>query len=134
MSIFKFCKKILLGKKIEVFNHGNHLRDFTYVDDVISCIMKLSKKIRLREYKIINIAGGKTIKLMKLINLIEKNLKTKSKIKFLNIQKGDVVNSCIDKIFKKEINFIPKTKIETGIEIFCKWFLKEKNFLLKRKD
>ena len=51
MSIFKFCKKILLGKKIEVFNHGNHLRDFTYVDDVISCIMKLSKKIRLRSIK-----------------------------------------------------------------------------------
>lgn len=135
MSIFKFCKKILLGKKIEVFNHGNHLRDFTYVDDVISCIMKLSKKIRLREYKIINIAGGKTIKLMKLINLIEKNLKTKSKIKFLNIQKGDVVKThASTKYLKKEINFIPKTKIETGIEIFCKWFLKEKNFLLKRKD
>ncbi len=135
MSIFKFNKNILLGKKIEVYNHGKHLRDFTFVDDIISCVFRLSKKIKNKEYKIINIAGGKTVKLMKLINLIEKNLNKKAKIKFLSIQKGDVVKThASTKFLRQNIGFIPQTKIEKGIKIFCDWFLKEKNFLLKIKE
>jgi UDP-glucuronate 4-epimerase len=135
MSIFKFCKKMLNDNEIEVYNNGNHERDFTYVSDVVESIHKLSLKIKKNHYEIINIAGGNKVKLMYLISLLEKFLNKKAKIKFLKLQKGDVVKTLSDnKKLKNMIKFTPKIRIEVGIRKFCDWFLSEKKFLINLKE
>ena len=80
MALFKFTKNIIKGKPIEVFNKGNHERDFTYVDDIVNGIFNIiiNKKSKSGA-KIFNIGNGKKIKLLKYIQLIEKNLNRKSK-------------------------------------------------------
>ena len=134
--LFKFTKNIMENKKIEVFNHGNHQRDFTYIDDVVKVIylsaLKIPKKTKTKNdpscslsapFQILNVGGGTKVKLMSFIKEIEKNLKIKSKIKFLPIQKGDVKGtSCDVKKLKKYLNFVPKVKYKIGIKKFIEWF------------
>ena len=108
MALFSFVKNILQNKKIKIFNNGNHSRDFTYIDDIVYVIYKISvnhKKIYKKSKKfhqIFNIGRGKSEKLMDFINEIEKNLKIKSKKTFLPLQKGDVIKtySNTSKLFK----------------------------------
>ncbi len=139
MALYKFCKNILANKKIEIYNYGNHYRNFTYIDDVSKIISKLilKKNIKNKEwykdcevsssyanFKILNISSGIKITLSKFIKLIEKNLNKKSKKKYLPLQKGDVVgNNSSNKIIKKYINKNFKfTDIEKGIEKFVEWY------------
>ena len=135
MALFKFTKNILNNKKIEVYNYGKHNRDFTYIDDVIKSIYLLIKKIPKKNYKknlsnskdapfsIINIGGGKKVKLMSFIREIEKNLSKIAKIKFLPLQQGDVADtSCDTKKIKSCINFVPKTNYKIGIKNFIDWY------------
>ena len=95
MALFKFTKNILEKKKIDVYNYGNHKRDFTYIDDIVNAIYlsasKLPKKSKAKNdpsvsttapYQILNIGGGKKVSLMRFIKEIEKNLNMKSKINF----------------------------------------------------
>ena len=95
MAIYKFTQKIINKKKIELYNFGNHARDFTYIDDAINAIYKviLKKKSRKTLHEVYNIASGRTVKLIDLVKILEKKLNIKSKYKFLNLQKGDVVKT-----------------------------------------
>tara|TARA_B100000686_G_C16751930_1_gene953066 strand:+ start:1080 stop:2054 length:975 start_codon:yes stop_codon:yes gene_type:complete len=133
MALFIFVKNILNRKKINVFNYGNHKRDFTYVDDIAESIKKLIKKKSNKKtpFEIFNIGNSQPIKLRSFIKEIEINLKTKSKIKYLPLQKGDIpnTNSNSKKLFKK-INFKPKTNYKRGIKNFISWYLNyyEKKF------
>ena len=128
MALFKFTKNIIDGKKIEVFNHGKHIRDFTYVDDVINIIYKIiSKNSKIKRSnnssKIYNVGNGKKIKLKKYIDIIEKNLKKKSKKKFLSLQKGDVIKThCDNRLLKREYNYAPKINVEQGVKKFLQWY------------
>ena len=125
MALFKFTKNILLGKPIDVFNNGNHVRDFTYVDDIVESIFKIViKKEKKKLYKIYNIGNGKKIKLLKYINLIEKYLDRKSIKRYLPLQKGDVVKThCNNNLLNKDYKFRPKTNVETGVRKFLQWYL-----------
>ncbi len=135
MALFKFTKNILNKKKIEVFNNGNHKRDFTYIDDVVKSIFLALKKIPKKNKKptlsesnsapfsILNVGGGRKVKLMDFIKEIEKNLSTKAIIKFLPLQQGDVLEtSCDIKKIKRDIGFIPKTDHKVGIKKFIDWY------------
>ncbi|MDA9200132.1 NAD-dependent epimerase/dehydratase family protein, partial [Candidatus Pelagibacter sp.] len=90
MAIFKFTNSISKNKKIELFNNGNHFRDFTHVDTFLLFIEKLILKPSKKKvpFNIFNIGNGKSEKLSKFINLIEKNLKKKSKIIKKPLQRG----------------------------------------------
>ena len=125
MALFKFTKSILNNKKLELYNHGNHIRDFTYVDDVSNCIFKLINKPPKNEipFEIFNIGSNKPQKLMNFLQIITKNLNKKPKTVYKSMQKGDVIKShaSIKKINKK-IYFKPKTKIAKGIENFIDWY------------
>lgn len=125
MALFKFTKSILNNKKLELYNHGNHIRDFTYVDDVSNCIFKLINKPPKNEipFEIFNIGSNKPQKLMNFLKIITKNLNKKPKTVYKSMQKGDVIKShaSIKKINKK-IYFKPKTKIAKGIENFIDWY------------
>ena len=106
MALFKFVKNILNKEIIEIYNNGNHVRDFTYIDDIVDGIIltvysnkifhkKISKKNLTSDrsnskFRVFNIGSGKDISLMKYINLIEKELKLKAYKKFLPLQKGDI--------------------------------------------
>jgi UDP-glucuronate 4-epimerase len=128
MALFIFTKAILKNIALKVFNHGNMIRDFTYIDDIVSAIIKLIKKIPRTHitktpYKIFNVGLGKPIKILKFIEIIEKNLSKKGKIKFVDIQKGDVRKTYSNvQELKRWINYYPKTKPEKGIKYFINWY------------
>tara|TARA_X000000950_G_C13918884_1_gene662357 strand:+ start:1413 stop:2390 length:978 start_codon:yes stop_codon:yes gene_type:complete len=129
MSLFLFTKKILDNKKINVFNYGKHLRDFTFIDDIVYgiylCSIKGFSKIKKNHYKIFNIASGRPIKLTKFIEIIEKKLKLKANKNFLKLQKGDVIKTygSIKKI-NSELGYNPKTSIYQGVAKFVDWYKK----------
>ena len=125
MALFKFTKNIIKGKPIEVFNKGKHERDFTYVDDIVNGIFNIIIKKKSKfGAKIFNIGNGKKIKLLKYIQLIEKNLNRKSKKKFLPLQKGDVIKTLSDtKLIKKHYNYQPKTNVSNGVKKFIEWYI-----------
>lgn len=130
MAYFKFAKKMILKEAIKVYNNGNHKRDFTYIDDITEGIILALEKAK--GYKIYNLGNQKPVTLIKFISILEKNLKTEAKKKYIGLQKGDVKSTCADiEKSKKELGYNPKTDIESGLKKFCSWFLKNKEFLLR---
>ena len=125
MSLFKFTKNILNKSPIDLFNNGNHVRDFTYIDDVVDAIYKIIKKPPGSNvpYDIYNIGSNKPEKLMYFLNEIEKNLKIKSIPNFMDIQKGDIIktHADTDKINNK-FKFKPKQNVKKGIKLFINWY------------
>ena len=134
MAIFKFTDSISKNKKIELFNNGNHLRDFTHIDTFLLLVEKLIMKPGKKKnpFNVFNIGNGKSEKLIKFINLIEKNLKKKSKIIKKPLQRGDVIktHSSVDKIIKYLLlKNKPITKdLKQGIKEYVNWY---KSYYLK---
>ena len=139
MALFKFTKNILEEKPIDVFNHGKHTRDFTYIDDIVEGIIKTldnpaegnndwdsnqpdpaSSKV---PWQIYNIGNNKPVQLMDYIEALEKNLEKKAKINFLPLQPGDVPDTYanIDNLNKK-FNYKPTTSVTQGVSAFVKWY------------
>ena len=125
MSLASFVSNIIKRKKIDVFNYGNHQRDFTYIDDIVDGIIKSSQKKIKNKFEIFNLGNGKKIKLMQYIKIIENKLGIKAKINLKKLQTGDVKGtlSNITKA-KKELKYNPKIKIEEGIDNYIKWYKK----------
>ena len=126
MAIFKFCDKIFNSKKIELYNKGDHYRDFTYIDDVVAFVCKIlykSPKSKIPN-EIYNIGSGISIKLTRFLKEIDLLMKRKYTYKKLPFQKGDVIktHSDISKIVKKT-GYSPKYKIEEGLSKYVQWFL-----------
>ncbi|MDA9742498.1 NAD-dependent epimerase/dehydratase family protein [Pelagibacteraceae bacterium] len=125
MALFKFTKNIINNHPIELYNSGNHLRDFTYVDDIVDGIYSLINKQSKKTipYQIFNIGNGTPKKLLDYLKYIEKNLKKISKTKRLPLQVGDIVktHSNINKL-KKYTGYKPKTNIKIGIQKFIEWY------------
>ena len=125
MSLFKFTKNIIEGKKIDLFNNGNHIRDFSYVDDVINGIVLILDKPSNKKipYNCFNIGNSKPKKLKSYLKEIENNVGRKAKIRHKPLQKGDVVktHSDINKI-KKFAKYSPNTDIRIGIKKFVDWY------------
>tara|TARA_B100001121_G_C18646767_1_gene602082 strand:- start:548 stop:1489 length:942 start_codon:yes stop_codon:yes gene_type:complete len=124
MAVYKFSRNINLNKPINVYNYGNHFRDFSYIDDTTQSISLILKNIKkLEHYQLFDIGKGKTNSLINLLNLIEKKFKKKFKIKKTSLQRGDVkITKANIKKLKDLINFVPKTTLKTGIENFVKWY------------
>ena len=139
MALFKFTKNILEEKSIEVYNNGNHTRDFTYIDDIVDGIIKTSDNIANPNlhwnsnqpdpatsnapWRIYNIGNNKPVELMSYIRALEQALKKKAKINFLPLQPGDVPNTYADiKNLHEKFNYMPKTSVEEGVNNFVKWY------------
>ena len=125
MALFKFTKNIINNHPIELYNNGNHLRDFTYVDDIVDGIYSLINKQSKKTipYEIFNIGNGTSKKLLDYLKHIEKNLNKISKTKKLPLQVGDIIktHSNINKL-KKYTGYKPKTSIKIGISRFIEWY------------
>ena len=139
MALFKFTKNILEEKSIEVYNDGNHTRDFTYVDDIVDGIIKAIDNIAtsnldwnsnqpdpatsIAPWRIYNIGNNKPVKLMDYVAALEKALNKKAKINFMPLQPGDVPNTYADiKNLQVKFNYMPKTSVEEGVNNFVKWY------------
>jgi len=130
MFLFKLTKAIIESKKIDVYNNGNHFRDFTYIDDVVNSVFKIIKRPSKQyiPHQIFNIGSSKPIHLMKFINIIEKILGKKAMLNFKKMQSGDVLKTHADTSkLKKTISFKPKYRTEQGIKKFIDWYLKYYN-------
>jgi UDP-glucuronate 4-epimerase len=127
MSLYKFTENGIKGKNINLFNNGNHSRDFTHIDDVVFSIVSLIdlKPIKKIPYEVYNICGNSPKKLKFFVNIIEKTLGKKIKKKFLPLQAGDVKDTHGDnnKLLKK-IKVKKFKSLEKGIEEFVHWFKK----------
>tara|TARA_B100000989_G_scaffold238884_1_gene185759 strand:- start:306 stop:1265 length:960 start_codon:yes stop_codon:yes gene_type:complete len=123
MALFKFTKAILENKKIEVYNHGDMIRDFTYIDDVVESLVLLKNKMPPNNHKVYNLGCGSPVRLSKFINFIESAVGRKAKKKPLKMQPGDVKKTFADseELFKL-IKYRPKTSIKEGVEQFVKWY------------
>ena len=119
-------KNILANKPIDIFNKGDHDRDFTYISDVCSAVLKLLKikRKKIAEiFLIFNIGNSRPQKLVKLIKLLENILNKKAKKNFLGLQKGDVKKTSSNiSLLHKKINFRPKTTLKHGLIQFVKWY------------
>jgi UDP-glucuronate 4-epimerase len=128
MALFKFTRSIIENKKIEIFNYGNHMRDFTFIDDAVNIVVNILqyyvKKKKKSIYEIYNVGTNQPVKLKKFIKIIEKKLGKISKKKFLKLQKGDVKTTTCDT--SKISKFLPKklTSLDNGIEKFLSWYKK----------
>ena len=125
MALFKFTKNILENKKIELFNNGNHTRDFTYIDDVIDGIFSLIKKPNKNQipFNIFNIGNGNSKKLKVYIKLIEKNLNLKAKVKKLPLQLADIKKTHSDiSSLNLYTGYAPKVSIDVGVKRFIDWY------------
>jgi UDP-glucuronate 4-epimerase len=141
MALFKFTKAILEDKPIDVFNYGNHSRDFTYIDDIVGGVIKaLSNPASSNPnwdsdqpdlatskapWRIYNIGNSQPVKLLDYIKALEKALGKKAKINFLPLQIGDVPNTYANiKELNKQFNYTPSTSVTEGVLKFIKWYKK----------
>ena len=139
MAPMIFAKSILNKEKINIFNYGDMIRDFTYIDDVVEtvfrCCFKPAKEaedfekykpqpcLSTAPFRIFNVGNNNPIKLIDFINLLENNLGVKAINNFIEIQKGDVKITYSDSSRINEwINFSPKTSLEYGIKKFAQWY------------
>ncbi len=129
MAYFSFAKKMVKGEPIQVFNHGDMYRDFTYVDDIVTGIVRVMDKapkanadgVRARVY---NIGNNKPERLMHFIETLEKALGAKAVIELLPMQLADVYKTYADiEDLEQDFGFAPSTSIEEGLTKFADWFL-----------
>ncbi len=139
MALFLFTKNILAGRPIEVFGHGEHVRDFTYVDDIVQGVLKASDHVAAPDpdwdpyapdpsrsdapYRIYNIGAQQPIHLMRYIELLEQELGTTAEKLFLPLQPGDVPSTESDcRPLCEEAGYAPTTPVEVGIKRFVEWY------------
>jgi len=139
MALFLFTKAIMAGKPIDVFNHGLHRRDFTYIDDIINgVILVLDNVAQPNEdwdplnpdpassnvpYRLYNIGNGNPQELMRYIELIEEYIGKKAIKNMLPLQPGDVPATHADiSAISDQLGYQPTTNIETGVYNFITWY------------
>lgn len=139
MALFKFTHGILEGKPIPVFNHGKMRRDFTYIDDIVSGVMRTIDRpaspqtgwsgerpdpaTSYAPWRIYNIGNNQPVELMRYINVLEQCLGKKAKLDLLPMQEGDVLATHADtRDLARDIRFDPATPVEVGVARFVEWY------------
>jgi UDP-glucuronate 4-epimerase len=139
MALFVFTRAILAGKPIQIFNHGRMERDFTYIDDIVDGVFRLTDRLPQPDanwnsdapdpgrsaapYRLYNIGNSKPVPLMQLIAVLENCLSIRAVKEFLPMQPGDVPATYADiDDLSHEAGFQPRTGIETGVAKFVTWY------------
>ncbi|MFA7369341.1 MAG: NAD-dependent epimerase/dehydratase family protein [Kiritimatiellales bacterium] len=123
MAYWLFTKNLLEGKPIQVFNHGDMKRDFTYVDNIVSGVKASLFAAGLEPYEIFNLGNNKPENLMDMIRLIAETLGVEPKMEMLPMQPGDVPVTYADiSKARKKLGYVPHTPIAEGIPEFVKWY------------
>ncbi len=139
MALFKFTRGILAGESIPVFNRGEMVRDFTYVDDIVEGVLRVIDRPAQADpdwsalvprpsssnapYRIYNIGNSRPVKLMRYIEVLEQCLGKKAKLDLLPLQAGDVPETVADvSRLEAAVGFKPGTEVEVGIARFVDWY------------
>jgi UDP-glucuronate 4-epimerase len=123
MALFLFTKAAVEGKAIDVFNNGEMLRDFTYIDDIVEGVVRVIDN-PADFYKVYNIGNNNPVKLMDFIEAIENKLNKKIEKNFLPLQAGDVPATYADvSDLVADLGYKPQTPIQEGIDKFVDWYL-----------
>ena len=145
MALFKFTKAIMSGDMIDVYNYGNHQRDFTYIEDIVEGLVRVIDNpakanpnwdgntpdpgSSFAPWKVYNIGSNNPVKLNDYISEIEKNIGKKAITNLLPLQPGDVVATYADvEDLFNTFNFKPKFNIQEGVKNFVEWFKQHPNF------
>ncbi len=140
MALFTFTKNIIEGKPIDVFNFGNHKRDFTYIDDIVEGVIrtldhtaepnkdwdpaKPDPGTSRAPYRLYNIGNQQPVELMKYIEVIEDCVGKKAEKNLLPLQPGDVPNTWADTTdLAADVDYQPSTPVEVGVKKFVDWYL-----------
>ena len=140
MALFLFTRNIIEGKPIDVFNYGNHRRDFTYIDDIVEGVIRTMDHTAVTNpdwdaskpdpgssnvpYRIYNIGNQQPIELMRYIEVIEECVGKKAEKNLLPLQPGDVPDTYADtEDLVRDVGYQPDTAIETGVRKFVDWYL-----------
>ena len=139
MALFLFTKAILTGEPINVFNHGDMKRDFTYIEDIVEGIVRILRQIPEADptwssdspdparsnapYRVYNIGSGRPIGLLRFIEILEKALGRRAIKNFLPMQPGDVPATYADVAdLIRDVGYRPETKLEDGVRAFVDWY------------
>jgi UDP-glucuronate 4-epimerase len=140
MALFLFTRNILAGRPIDVFNYGNHRRDFTYVDDIVGGVVAALDHVAAPNprwdgdhpdpatsrapYRIYNIGNNRPVELSHYIEVLEKCLGRKAEKNLLPLQVGDVPDTWADaEELVRDVGYRPSTPVETGVAKFVEWYL-----------
>ena len=140
MALFMFTKNIIEGKPIDVFNYGNHSRDFTYVEDIVEGVIRTMDHTAAPNsdwdsakpdpgtsrapYRIYNIGNQQPVELMRYIEVIEECVGRKAEKNLLPMQPGDVADTWADtEDLAADVGYQPDTPIEVGVKNFVDWYL-----------
>jgi UDP-glucuronate 4-epimerase len=139
MALFLFTRNILAGKPIDVFNHGHHKRDFTFVEDIAEGVVRAVDRIATRDpvwdsnnpdpatssapYRVYNIGNNRPVDLSYYIETLEKCLGRKAERNFLPLQLGDVPDTYADvEDLVRDVGYRPATTVEQGVRAFVEWY------------
>ena len=139
MALFIFTKAILAGEPIDVFNHGHHRRDFTYIDDIVEGVIRTLDQVAapnpvwsgdqpdpgtsLAPYRLYNIGSNRPVELLRYIEVLEACLGKQANKRLLPMQPGDVPDTYADvDDLIRDVGYRPETPIEVGIERFVRWY------------
>lgn len=139
MALFKFTRNILAGEPIDVFNHGHHTRDFTYVDDIVEGVIRVldrppqgdpnwsgddpDPQSSAAPYRLYNIGSNNPVQLLRYIEVLEETLGIEARKNLLPMQPGDVPDTFADvSDLVRDVGYQPDTPIEVGIQNFVAWY------------
>ena len=139
MALFLFTKAMINGQPINLFNGGDMIRDFTYIDDIIDSVYRLISKPALPDssfdrsmpnsssswapYRVFNIGNSNPVPLMKYVHALERSLGVVSEKNYLPMQNGDVRSTSADtSLLESWINFKPTTSVDEGVAKFVSWY------------
>ncbi|MGN7830795.1 NAD-dependent epimerase [Pseudoxanthomonas sp. 22568] len=139
MALFLFTRRILAGEPIDVFNHGRHTRDFTYIDDIVEGVIRTLDRVpgpdpdydplapspatSSAPYRVYNIGNHQPVELLRYIEVLEDCLGRKAERSLLPLQPGDVPDTYADvAALSRDTGYAPSTPIETGVRRFVDWY------------
>ncbi|MCL6714259.1 NAD-dependent epimerase [Pseudomonas sp. R2.Fl] len=139
MALFLFTRRILAGESIDVFNHGRHTRDFTFIDDIVEGVIRTLDRVpgpdpdydplapspatSSAPYRVYNIGNHQPVELLRYIEVLEDCLGRKAERNLLPLQPGDVPDTYADvSALSRDTGYAPSTPIETGVRRFVDWY------------
>ncbi len=123
MAPFKFMRMIIEGETIQVYNHGNLSRDFSYIDDIVKGVVKVIEGPNRSKREVYNIGNSSPVALMDFIGCIEKSTGKKAKKRMVAMQRGDVYTTFASvSHLKEDYGFAPNTPLQKGIDEFYNWY------------
>jgi len=139
MALFLFTKNMLAGEPIDIYNYGNHLRDFTYIDDIVDGVLRASDNIATPEaswdprdpdtatsnapWRIYNIGAAQPVPLMRFVELLEQELGLEAEKRYHPLQPGDVPETHADiSDLARDTGYSPQVSVEEGVKRFVAWY------------